>query len=95
MNNAVQIKRSTDKRESTLQCISIQVNRLKKMSKTAYEENTQLPSAEGQRDGYPTSLSKETKHVEDAGQQNGPRPTCKGREETDGGPLVHGPCCVM
>ena len=70
---------------------------LKKMS--TIEENTQIPSAhkkEGQTDGCPTSPSKETKHVEDAGQKNGPRPTCSGREETDGGPLVGGgPCCVM
>ena len=62
------------------------------------EENTQIPSAhktEGQTDGYPTSPSKETKHAEDAGQKNGPGPTCRGRDKPDGGPLVHGFCCVM
>ena len=63
-----------------------------------FEENTQIPSThktEEQTDGCPTSSYKETKHAEDAGQKNGPRPTCRGREETDGGPIVHRFCCVM
>ena len=43
-----------------------------------FEENTQIPSThktEEQTDGCPTSSYKETKHAEDAGQKNGPRPT--------------------
>ena len=82
--------------EGPLYSVIQYIHRLKKMS--TIEENTQIPSAqktEGQTDGCPTSPSKETKHAEDAGQKNGPRPTCRGREVTDGGPIGTGPCCVM